>query len=268
MVQLTKSAACTESVALTRAGAREIDARLRLWRLEPALAASAVPALRARHALVFAQKERTYRVTATTDTPDPLQTDEWWLSQIGISGLTAPGPGVPVTIVDSGLDVAHPEFARPRRHPDAERPGARPVRRRARHDGVVGHRGPAERRRPGRDLPARGAPLLGRREGRRHASRVERDLGRAPRRGAGGAWRDQPQPRLRRQRPVDRARRRRGGRVGVARRRRVRERRRPGKPARLSRRVPARHDRRRDRPERRGRSLLQPFALRGPRRAG
>ena len=110
MVQLTKSGACTESVALTRAGAHEIDARLRLWRLEPALAASAVPELRARDAIVFAQKERTYRVAATTDTPDPLQSDEWWLSQIGISGLTAPGPGVPVTIVDSGLDVAHPEF--------------------------------------------------------------------------------------------------------------------------------------------------------------
>ncbi len=110
MVQLTKSGACTESVALTRAGAHEIDARLRLWRLEPALAASAIPELRARDAIVFAQKERTYRVAATTDTPDPLQSNEWWLSQIGISGLTAPGPGVPVTIVDSGLDVAHPEF--------------------------------------------------------------------------------------------------------------------------------------------------------------
>lgn len=110
MVQLTKSAACSESAALTRAGAREIDARLRLWRLDPALATSAVPALTARDALVFAQKERTYTVTATTDTPDPLQGDEWWLSQIGIAGLTAPGPGVPVTIVDSGLNVSHPEF--------------------------------------------------------------------------------------------------------------------------------------------------------------
>jgi hypothetical protein len=110
MVQLTKSAACSESVALTRAGAREIDADLRLWRLDPSLAASAVPALRARDALVFAQKERTYTVAATTDTPDPLQGDEWWLSQIGITGLTAPGPGVPVTIVDSGLNVTHPEF--------------------------------------------------------------------------------------------------------------------------------------------------------------
>jgi hypothetical protein len=110
MVQLTPSAACTESAALARAGAREIDAGLRLWRLGPALATSAVPALRARHALVFAQKERTYDVAATTETPDPLQEGEWWLGQIGTTGLTPPGPGVPVTIVDSGLDVDHPEF--------------------------------------------------------------------------------------------------------------------------------------------------------------
>ena len=267
MVQLTKSVACTESVALTRAGAREIDARLRLWRLEPALAASAVPALRARHALVFAQKERTYRVAATTDSPDPLQTDEWWLSQIGISGLTRARARRPCDDRRLRARRRPPRVPQPRRHPDAQRSGARPVRRRARDDGVVGHRRSAERRRPRRDLPARGAPLVGRREGRRHASRVERDLGRAPRRGAGRPQRDQPQPRLRRQRPLDRARRRRGGRIGVARRRRVRERRRPGKPARLPRRVPARHDRRSDRPERRGHSLLQPLALRGRRRA-
>lgn len=110
LVQLTRSAACIESAALAHAGARRVDAELRLWRLDPRLAATAVPALRARHALVFAQRERTYRVAVTTDTPDPLQADEWWLGQIGVSGLTPPGPGVPLTIVDSGLDVEHPEF--------------------------------------------------------------------------------------------------------------------------------------------------------------
>jgi Subtilase family len=110
MVQLTPSGQRAEAAALRGAGARQIDAALRLWRIEPRVAAGTVAALRARNAVVFAQKERTYRVAATTDTPDPLQADEWWLSQIGISGLTAPGPGVPVTIVDSGLDVDHPEF--------------------------------------------------------------------------------------------------------------------------------------------------------------
>lgn len=43
--------------------------------------------------------------------PDPLSADEWWRAAIGADGLTPPGPGVPLTIVDSGLDVTHPEFA-------------------------------------------------------------------------------------------------------------------------------------------------------------
>jgi hypothetical protein len=111
VIQLTAAAACRESAALTMAGATQVDARLRLWRLQPRLAGTLVPALRARGDLVFAQRERSYRVAAMTDTPDPLQADEWWLSQIGVDGLTPPGPGVPVTIVDSGLDISHPEFA-------------------------------------------------------------------------------------------------------------------------------------------------------------
>lgn len=110
LLQLTRAAGCTESAALARSGGRHVDTALRLWRLDPGLAARALPGLRQRHALVFAQKERTYRFAAATDTPDPLSGDEWWLGQIGVTGLTPPGPGVPVTIVDSGLDVDHPEF--------------------------------------------------------------------------------------------------------------------------------------------------------------
>src|SRR5262249_34806259 len=41
---------------------------------------------------------------------DPLEPTEWWRSAIGIDGLTPPGPGTPVTVVDSGLDLQHPEF--------------------------------------------------------------------------------------------------------------------------------------------------------------
>jgi hypothetical protein len=111
IVRLSARAAATESSALARAGAKEVDAQLHLWRLDPGLATEMVPGLRARGALLFAQAERTYRVAATTDTPDPLQADEWWLSQIGVDGLTPPGPGIPVSLVDSGLDFAHPEFA-------------------------------------------------------------------------------------------------------------------------------------------------------------
>ena len=42
---------------------------------------------------------------------DPLQAQEWWLAHIGADPAAAPGPGVPITIVDSGVDPTHPEFA-------------------------------------------------------------------------------------------------------------------------------------------------------------
>lgn len=110
LLQLEPRAACTEAVALARSGGREIDAELRLWRVPAGTARRIVPSLRAHRALAFAQPERTYRVTVD-EAPEPLQGDEWWRSQIGIDGVTPPGPGVPVTIVDTGLDFSHPEFA-------------------------------------------------------------------------------------------------------------------------------------------------------------
>lgn len=42
---------------------------------------------------------------------DPLAPQEWWLADIGADRATPPGPGVPVIVVDSGVDPNHPEFA-------------------------------------------------------------------------------------------------------------------------------------------------------------
>ena len=42
---------------------------------------------------------------------EPLQSQEWWLHDVGADQATPPGPGVPLAIVDSGLDVTTPEFA-------------------------------------------------------------------------------------------------------------------------------------------------------------
>jgi Subtilase family len=42
---------------------------------------------------------------------DPLSGDEWWRAAIGADSSEPPGPGKPLTIVDSGLDISHPEFA-------------------------------------------------------------------------------------------------------------------------------------------------------------
>ena len=111
IVRLTAAASCAEPATLAAAGARQVDAKLRLWRLDAGVAGSLLPALERRGAVAATQLERSYDVAATTVDPDPLQAEEWWLAQIGVEGLTPPGPGVPVTIVDSGIDVAHPEFA-------------------------------------------------------------------------------------------------------------------------------------------------------------
>ena len=133
VVQLTAAAACRESAALTRAGAQEVDAGAPpLAPRTPARGDGRARDFAPAALLVFAQPERTYRLAETTDTPDPLQADEWWLSQIGVDGLMPPGAGVPITIVDSGLDVSHPEFAGRADTTDAERAGAGGHRRRAR----------------------------------------------------------------------------------------------------------------------------------------
>jgi hypothetical protein len=42
---------------------------------------------------------------------DPLEPQEWWLDTIGANAAQAPGPGVPITVVDSGVDPTQPEFA-------------------------------------------------------------------------------------------------------------------------------------------------------------
>jgi subtilisin family serine protease len=42
---------------------------------------------------------------------DPLQAQEWWLADIGADTSSPPGPGIPITIIDSGVDPTHPEFA-------------------------------------------------------------------------------------------------------------------------------------------------------------
>jgi hypothetical protein len=111
IVRLTSAAACTEPARLLRAGATQVDAELRLWSLDRELASSVLPGMRSRGAVAAAQREHTYRVAARTVTPEPLELDEWWRLQIGIDGLTPPGPGIPITLVDTGIDLAHPEFA-------------------------------------------------------------------------------------------------------------------------------------------------------------
>ena len=69
IVRLTAAASCAEPATLAAAGARLVDPKLRLWRLDADAAGSLLPALERRGAVAATQLERTYDVAATTADP-------------------------------------------------------------------------------------------------------------------------------------------------------------------------------------------------------
>src|SRR5581483_10228682 len=90
-------------------GATLVVPQLRLWKVR---SSAVVHSLAASRSLAFAERERTYAVAAAAAVPsDPLADEEWWRAAVRVDTLEPPGPGVPVTIVDSGLFFDHPEFA-------------------------------------------------------------------------------------------------------------------------------------------------------------
>src|SRR5205814_3110329 len=89
-------------------GAQELSPGLDLWRIPT----GELRQLRNAGQVRLAEPER--RLAPAGRASDPLQPNEWWLAAIGATEVIAPGPGVPVIVVDTGLDLTHPEFsARP-----------------------------------------------------------------------------------------------------------------------------------------------------------
>lgn len=111
LVALRADAGPAAAARLESVGGRLVDARLRLWEIVSADAGEVVDTLREDGAVRFTQPVRTYAVAASAAAVDPLSASEWWRAEIGLGALVPPGPGIPVTIVDSGVFVDHPEFA-------------------------------------------------------------------------------------------------------------------------------------------------------------
>ena len=98
-------------VALDLAGGRQISRRFGVWRLRTRAAARVLPALRRAGLVRSAEPDRPVRSFSHIVSGDPLIPTEWWIPIIGADRVEPPGPGKPVTIVDSGVDLTHPEFA-------------------------------------------------------------------------------------------------------------------------------------------------------------
>jgi hypothetical protein len=93
------------------AGGERLSARLGIWGLRGAAAARLVPRLEQLGALRYAEPARPR--DALVRFTDPLSTPElgYHLYAIGANAAEPPGPGFPVTIIDSGIDLGHPDFS-------------------------------------------------------------------------------------------------------------------------------------------------------------
>ena len=112
LVELSGGAAFMGEPVLRAAGATEISPSISMWRVRTSEARRLLPSLRRAGIVYLAQPDRPLRRTATKVEPtDPLFVAEWWLADVGADRAVAPGPGVPVAVVDTGVDLSQPEFA-------------------------------------------------------------------------------------------------------------------------------------------------------------
>jgi hypothetical protein len=93
------------------AGGSPVSRRLGIWALSRSGADRAVPALRKARLLRYAEPNRV--IPSAHQPGDPLATADlgWQFYKVGADQVEPPGPGVPISIVDSGLDMSNKEFS-------------------------------------------------------------------------------------------------------------------------------------------------------------
>jgi subtilisin family serine protease len=108
LVQLTTPGGAL-SPELRAAHARLVSAGLDVWRIRTG-AARVLTALRSEQLLAHAEPDQRFISFQHPSARESLIASEWWIHDIGDDQVTPPGPGVPITVIDTGLDLQHPEF--------------------------------------------------------------------------------------------------------------------------------------------------------------
>lgn len=111
LVVAAPSARAGVLVALERSAPVPADAKP----VAPSLGIWRVPATEARRlqgVIAAGPDRRMHRFERTAVPTDPLLPQEWWWFAVGADKVPPPtGPGKPVVVVDTGVDVTHPEFS-------------------------------------------------------------------------------------------------------------------------------------------------------------
>lgn len=96
--------------ALLTNGGQRLSPDLELWRVRSSVARRLVPRLAARGLVRSVGPDLRFRPLATPLQLEPLFYSQWWYSLVGADRAAPPGPGRPITVLDTGVDLAHPEF--------------------------------------------------------------------------------------------------------------------------------------------------------------
>ena len=95
--------------ALRRAGGARIASVQPIWRLPSGRALHVLPALMRAGLVREVEPDQPFDVA--NHLGDPMVVQEWWIPLVGLDRAEPPGPGKPLTIVDTGVDVTHAEYA-------------------------------------------------------------------------------------------------------------------------------------------------------------
>ena len=103
--------------ALLTHGGRRLSPDLELWRVRSAVARRLVPRLAEDGLVRGVWPDLRLRPLTAAFELEPLFYSQWWFALVGADRATPPGPGRPVMVLDTGVDLAHPEFrGRPETH--------------------------------------------------------------------------------------------------------------------------------------------------------
>jgi len=95
--------------ALRRAGGARIASALPIWRLRSGAALRVLPGLM--RAGLVRQVEPDQPLPRASHLTDPMVGLQWWVAPVGLDRAEPPGPGKPLTVIDTGVDLTHEEFA-------------------------------------------------------------------------------------------------------------------------------------------------------------